>query len=80
MRNEHISSPGNGLQNTAVSSQQSVTTNLIPRKAFQEVFPLPLRPGGRDHHRPALRTAFALMPQNKAGCNRDLSIDAGGTL
>jgi hypothetical protein len=32
MRVRHISSPENGLQNTAINSQKSVTTDLIPRK------------------------------------------------
>ena len=35
---------------------------------------------GQGHNRPALRSASALMPQNKAGRDGSLSIDAGGTL
>ena len=56
------------------------TQNHTPNADFPDSFPLHLRPEGQGHNHSALRSASALMPQNKAGRNRFLSIDAGGTL
>ena len=77
MRGIHISSPENGLQNTAISRQKSEITQNAD---FPDSFPLHLRPGGQGHNHSALGSASALIPQIQAGRNTGLSIDAGGTL